>query len=244
MNKPTSMGMLLLVAAAACASASQCLQAAVVEKSAKIGSSTVHYKVILPNGYDPSKTYPGVLAFAGGEQTMPMIEASIQRNWKDEAERRGYIVVLPSAFDYLLFFDGSLDHIFPELLDQILAQYKFRDNKFHIAGSSNGGRSAFHIAAAHPRYFLSITGFPGYLPDPTEEGVRNIAGMCINMHVGEKDVGWVEEMEAQSAEFRKRGYTVRFTVETGQPHRIETLAGAGAKRLFDQFEEASQGCAK
>jgi poly(3-hydroxybutyrate) depolymerase len=218
--------------------------AEVVAKTTKIGQATVHYKVVLPNGYDPAKTYPGVLAFAGGEQTTPMIDSSIERNWKSQAEQRGYIVVLPSAFDYLLFFDGTLDHIFPEFLDKILAQYKIRDNKFHIAGSSNGGRSAFHIAAAHPRYFLSITGFPGYLPDPTEAGVRNIAGMCIHMHVGEKDVGWVEEMESQAEAFRKRGYTVRFTIEKGQPHRIETLAGAGAKRLFDQFEEASRGCSR
>jgi hypothetical protein len=34
----------------------------------------------------------------------------------------------------------------------------------------------------------------------------------------------------------------RYTVEMGQPHRLETLAGANAGRLFDGFEAAEQGC--
>jgi len=33
-------------------------------------------------------------------------------------------------------------------------------------------------------------------------------------------------------------------VEKGQPHRMETLADAGAGRLFDNFEETKKGCSK
>jgi S-formylglutathione hydrolase FrmB len=45
----------------------------------------------------------------------------------------------------------------------ILKDYKIQDNKFHIAGPSNGGIAAFHVAAANPQYFLSVTAFPGYM---------------------------------------------------------------------------------
>jgi dipeptidyl aminopeptidase/acylaminoacyl peptidase len=31
---------------------------------------TVHYKVVLPNGSDPVKTYAGIIALGGGPQTM------------------------------------------------------------------------------------------------------------------------------------------------------------------------------
>src|SRR6202162_6554353 len=71
--------------------------AEVLEKSKNIAGVTVHYKVVLPSHYDAAKAYPGVLAFGGGPQTMNMVDGAIQRNWRDVAERRGYLFVVPAA---------------------------------------------------------------------------------------------------------------------------------------------------
>ena len=244
MRKPLSTGTILLAAAVVGMLASQYSIAEVLDKTTNVAGTAVHYKVILPDNYDPGKSYPGVLAFGGGPQTMEVVENSIRRNWREEAERRGYIVVLPAAPDGDLFFEGG-ERIFPEFLDKILGDYKILDKKFHIAGISNGGISAFHIAALHPQYFLSITAFPWFLPAPTDARVRAISKMCINMHVGEFDqLGWTDDIQQQASVLKKKGLNVRFTIETGQPHRLETFAGGGAKRLFDQFEQARQGCAK
>jgi poly(3-hydroxybutyrate) depolymerase len=233
----------LLASAAILLSASLPGAAEVLEKSKNIAGVTVHYKVVLPSHYDAAKAYPAVLAFGGGPQTMCVVDGAIQRNWRDEAERRGYIVVIPAAPDGQLFFEGG-ERIFPEFITKILVDYKIADNKFHIAGQSNGGISAFHVAATYPQYFWSVTGFPGYLPDATPARVAALAKMCINMHVGELDSGWKEQMQQQAAQFRAKGMTVRITVEKGQSHRLDTLAGDGAARLFNQFEEARQGCSK
>ena len=244
MSKPSSIQTILLVAGVAWMFAGRCLTAEVMEKSANIAGTTVQYKVILPKQYDPAKAYPAVLAFGGGPQTMSVVEGTINRNWRDEAERRGYIVVLPAAPDGDLFFEGG-ERIFPEFLDKILRDYKILDNKFHVAGISNGGISAFHIAALHPQYFLSVTAFPGFLPEPTNARVQAISKLCINMHVGEFDqLGWTGEIQQQASVLKKKGLNVRFTIEKGQPHRLDTFAGDGAKRLFDQFEEARRGCEK
>lgn len=234
---------LLAGAAAVLLLASRTSTAEVLEKSKNIAGVTVHYKVVLPSRYDAAKSYPAVLAFGGGPQTMNIVDGAIQRNWRDEAERRGYIVVIPAAPEGRLFFEGG-ERIFPEFLTKILADYKIRDNKFHIAGQSNGGISAFHVAASYPQYFWSVSGFPGYLPDATPARVSALAKMCINMHVGELDTGWKEEMQEQASQFRAKGLTVRITVEKGQSHRLDTLAGDGAARLFNQFEEARLGCSK
>jgi poly(3-hydroxybutyrate) depolymerase len=223
--------------------ASQFVAGDVVGKSKNIHGTTVEYKVILPDRYDSAKAYPGVLAFPGGSQTMDIVDGMVERNFRTEAQRRGYIVVIPAAPRGVLFFEGS-ERVFPEFLDKISSDYKIQDGKFHIAGISNGGISAFHIAASHPQYFLSVTGFPGYLIDPTPARVNALSKMCINMHVGELDSGWQEDMDAQAKQFRAKGYTVRFTVEKGEGHVMRTLAGAGSARLFNQFDEARQGCAK
>jgi predicted esterase len=219
-------------------------QAEVLEKTKKIGGTIVHYKVVLPKNYDPNKTYPGVLGFGGGPQTMNTVDSVIARNFRDEAEKRGYIVVVPAAPNDQLFFEGG-EAIFPEFLKQILADYKIQDNKFHVAGPSNGGIASFHVASLNPQYFLSITAFPGHLWEPTAAHIQAISKMCVNMFVGELDpMGWQDLMKAQAAEFRAQGMTAEYTVEKGQPHRLETLAGPNAARLFDLFEQARHGCGR
>jgi len=219
--------------------------AEVIEKSGTFAGKTVRYKVVLPNDFNPAKAYPGVLAFSGGTQTMRTVDSAIDRFWRDEAERRGYIVVIPATPEPegWLYFEEDGARIFPEFLDRFLRDYKIQDNKFHIAGNSNGGLSSFYVGANHPKYFWSVTGFPGYIYEPAPEQTRSLATLCLNMYVGELDTQWRGAMEPQAKQFASQGMTIRISVEPGQGHGIRTLAGVGAKRLFDQFEKDRQGCA-
>lgn len=218
------------------------LRAEVLELEKKIGRTTVDYKVVLPDGYDPGRAYPGVLVFGGGPQTMRTIDGALSRNFRAEAEQRGYIVVAPAAPRGDLFFQGG-ERIFPEFLDAILADYRIRSGKFHVAGPSNGGIAAMHVAAAHPDYFLSVTAFPGYMWRPSESKLESLAGICAFFYVGENDeYGWHDEMRREADYLAAHGTLARYSLERGQGHRLETLAGPNAGRLFDGFEEAEAGC--
>ena len=222
--------------------ATQPVRAELLEKTKKVGRTTVRYKVVLPSGYDPAKSYPAVLVFGGGPQTMNTVDSVLNRNFRAEAEKRGYIVIAPAAPDDQLFFEDGA-RIFPEFLKLILADYKIQDNKFHIAGPSNGGIAALHVAAANPQYFLSVTAFPGYMWEPTPAKLEAISKMCVFMYVGENDeYMWHPEMMKEAELLRAKGTVAHYSVEKGQPHRMETLAGANAGRLFDGFEEAKKGC--
>jgi poly(3-hydroxybutyrate) depolymerase len=214
-----------------------------LSRTATVAGITVHYKVVLPDHYDPSRTYPAVLGFGGGPQTMQTVDGLIDNYLRAQAQQRGYIVIVPAAPRGQLFFEGG-ERIFPAFLQQLLAQYHIEDNKFHAAGPSNGGISAFRVASLNPQYFLSITAFPGYLPDPTAAHIQAISGMCIHMFVGELDpLGWQDAMRRQAQALRARGIHADYTVEQGQPHRLQSLAGPNAHRLFDLFEQARHGCA-
>jgi poly(3-hydroxybutyrate) depolymerase len=220
------------------------LRAEVLEKSKQVNDATVHYKVVLPNDDDPTKTYPAILAFGGGPQTMNTVDNILNRNFRAEAEKRGYIVVAPAAPDGDLFFEDG-DRIFPEFLKVILADYKVGDNKFHIAGVSNGGIAALHVAPENPQYFLSVTAFPGYMWQPSSARLERISKMCVFMYVGEHDpYRWHNEMKREAEYLRAKGTLARYTVEPGQPHRLDTLAGDNAGRLFDGFEESRRGCSR
>ena len=108
-----------------------------------------------------------------------------------------------------------------------------------------GGIAAIHVAAKFPDYFLSATAFPGYLWQPTEAKLRKLEGICAYFYVGEHDeYRWHDEMEREADYLASRGSLARYTLEKGQPHRIETLAGTGASRLFDGFEAARRGCTR
>jgi poly(3-hydroxybutyrate) depolymerase len=224
--------------------ATQSVQAELLEKTKKVGATTVRYKIVLPNGYDQAKAYPAILAFGGGPQTMNTVDGVLNRNFRAEAEKRGYIVVAPAAPDDQLFFEDGA-RIFPEFLKMLLADYRIQDNKFHIAGPSNGGIAAFHVAAANPQYFLSVTAFPGYMWEPSMAKLQAISKMCVFMYVGEHDpYMWHPEMKKEAEILRSKGTVARYTVEEGQPHRLDTLAGDHAARLFDGFEETKKGCSK
>ena len=219
-------------------------RAGVLEQTKKVRGVTVRYKVVLPDGYDATKTYPAIIAFGGGPQTMNTVDGVLTRNFRAEAEKRGYIVIAPAAPDDQLFFEGGA-RIFPDFLKMILADYRIADGKFHIAGPSNGGIAAFHVAAANPQYFISVTAFPGYMWEPTNAKLLAISKMCVFMYVGENDeYRWHDEMKQEAEFLRSKGAVARYAVEKSQPHRLETLAGANASRLFDNFEETKKGCSR
>lgn len=223
----------------------QPLEARVVESTALVGRTTVHYKAVLPDDYDPAKTYPAVVALGGGPQTMDTVDRILDRNFRAEAEKRGYIVFAPAAPEGEYFFDTA-DRVFPAFLQMLLSDYKIRNGKFHIAGPSNGGISSLHLAAAHPEYFLSVTAFPGYMWKRTAGKLEAISKLCVFMYVGEFDpYMWHDEMKREADFLHAKGTLARYTVETGQPHRLETLADAQAGRLFDGFETAEKnGCSE
>jgi predicted peptidase len=244
MKKLNSNMMRVLIAVGIVMLATPPLHAELLEKTKKVGNTTVNYKVVLPDGYDAAKSYPGILALGGGPQTMNTVDNVLNRNFRAEAEKRGYIVIAPAAPDGQLFFENGA-RVFPEFLKMILADYKIQDNKFHIAGPSNGGIAAFHVAAANPQYFLSVTAFPGYMWEPNAAKLQAISKMCVFMYVGESDeYMWHGEMQREAEFLRSKGTVARYTVEKGQPHRLDTLAGPNAGRLFEGFEETKKGCSK
>ncbi len=238
MEKLLGMGMAAIVAMACVRPTS----AEVREQTARVGGTTVHYKVVLPNGYDPAKTYPAVMVFGGGPQTMNTIDNEFRRNFQPEAEKRGYLVFGVAAPDGQLFFDGG-DRIFPEFFRQLLAMYKVEGGRFHIAGPSNGGIASFHVAARFPEFARSVTAFPGYLWEPSAAKLQRLQGICVFTYVGEHDeYRWHGEMKREVEFLRTLGTAANYSEEKGQPHRIATLADAGAHRLFDDFDQARTGC--
>jgi len=210
--------------------------AEVLEKTGTFAGLRVTYKVVLPNGYESSKTYPLVLVFTGGPQTLQIATSTVDADWRSEAERRGYIVVAPASPNGELFFEGA-DRIFPAFIDQMLRDYHV--GKVHVAGHSNGGLSAFHIAARYPKYFATVTGYPGLLDGPDAGLANTIKDKCLFMHVGDRDSGWMPAMQDQAKDLSSRGFRIRITVEKNQVHRLKAQEIDLSRRLFEEIESCT-----
>lgn len=210
-------------------------------KSGTFGGLEVHYKVVLPNGFDPSRVYPVLLVFPGATQSMRGVTGELDR-WTREAARRGYILVSPAAPTEQTFFESS-DRIFPDFLDMILRDYKVPGGRIHVAGGSNGGVSAFHVASLYPKYFWSVSVYPGYLDDTTDPIVEALKPLCIYMHVGERDGDWLRAMKQQSDMFLRKGYSSVLIVEENQGHYLN-FGPENTVHFFDDLDAAAKGCSK
>ena len=216
-------------------------KAEVSEETREFGGLDVRFRVILPDNYDPSRTYPTVLQFPGGSQTWNIVVGSTDADWREKAENDGYIVISPAAPNGQLFFQGG-DRVFPEFLDYILATYPVENNKLHITGISNGGLSAFHIASLYPDYFISVTGYPGLLNSASSDRLEAIRPLCIYMHVGDRDSTWLSAMQNQYQALQNTGYNINFNVETDQNHVLDVRKDNLRNRLFAELERSRSGC--
>lgn len=217
-------------------------QAEVQQKIGTFAGMQVTYRVILPNNYDATKSYPTILHFAGGGQTLQIVERSTETDWRATAERQGYIVISPAAPDGRLFFEEGA-RIFPAFIDQILKSYKVAGGKLHVTGHSNGGLSAFHVASLFPQYFISVTGYPGLLDSATAERLAALQSLCLYMHVGEQDTSWLRAMQAEYTLLKQRGANIQFAIEKGQGHRLDVTRDNLLNRLVAEIGRSRNGCA-
>ena len=222
------------VAAFALLLASGTARAEMLSKTGEFARTTVEYRVLLPPGYDASTPHPVVLVFTGGAQGIQAAENTLKADWQAEAEKRGYVVISPAAPDGELFFQEG-DRVFPAFLDMIRKDYKVA-GKIHVAGHSNGGLSAYHIAVKYPAWFSTVTGYPGLLDPEQMKDAPALKPMCLFMHAGDMDVGWPEAMGGESDALKKMGYRITFVMEKGQGHRLKAKELDLPRRLFDEIE--------
>jgi poly(3-hydroxybutyrate) depolymerase len=199
--------------------------------------TALDYTIVVPSGYEAGSTVPVLLALPPGGQGQEEVDAGLDRYWAAEAERRGWVVVSPLA-PGKLFFEGS-ERAIPELLAAVGARYPPERGRFHLAGVSNGGKSAFRIAANDPELFASLLVLPGFPDEQDDAKLDGIAeSVAVTMYVGENDSDWLEESRQAQADLEALGGAVTLTVVPDQGHIIESLSGA---ELFDVLDAARTG---
>lgn len=177
----------------------------------------LEYAVNLPDAYDAQKTYPVLFALPPGRQTRAMVEAGLERYWGSQARAAGWIVVSPVAPKGVHFHAGA-ERILSSLLVHVRKKFRVSQGRMHLAGASNGGRSAFRVATLYPYEFQTVTVMPGYALAEDATRLARLRNMRVRMFVGGDDGQWVPQSEKTSKMLAKAKVDVELKVLPGEGH--------------------------
>ncbi len=194
--------------------------------------ASLYTALILPENPGPDESVPVLIAFPPGDQSQDMVEWAIGKYWIRASILRNWVVASPIA-PGASFYEGS-EILIPELMDWLSGQFQIEGGRFHVAGMSAGGYSAFRIALDYPDRVASVLAFPGYPPGPDDASVLSrLAGIPVAMDVGQFDTEWVEAMNAFYAELLEAGVQVAYRVIPNEEHVINSLT---PEDLFEQLD--------
>lgn len=122
----------------------------------------VPFRVFVPEGFDPAKKYPLVIALhgAGGDENsfMDRYEGSYKRN----AQERGYIVVSVNGRGPYGGYRGDSAQDVTDVLDLVQAVYPIDTKRTYLTGHSMGGGGTVRVGFDHADRFAALAPIAGF----------------------------------------------------------------------------------
>ena len=178
---------------------------------------------------------PVLLALPPGNQSLQLVEFVEQLYWQKEAERLGWTVISPVAPGGESLSGANIDRVL-QLVEHVEETIDVEHGRVHVAGASNGGRTALQLALVQPERFASLSLLPGMQEGIDETQLESLTSLPIAMYVGGNDAGWLVPMKAMAAELTKLGHPPAvFRVFEGEGHTPESLTGEILFQALESF---------
>ena len=182
---------------------------------------------------------PVLLALPPGNQSRQLVEAVERLYWRTEAERLGWTVISPVAPRGESLSGPNIRRVL-ELVAHVEKTYDVEDGRVHVAGASNGGRTALQLALAQPERFASLSLLPGMQEGISREQIETLTRLPIAMYVGGNDRGWRLPMQAMADELTELGHPPAvFRVFEGEGHTPRSLTGKILFKALESFRESA-----
>ena len=115
----------------------------------------------VPPKYDPTKPAPILFFLHGGvnrPQFVPLdgLKKYVAHFWKEKADKDGWFLCAPASKRGLMWWQPAGTRALEELLRKIKRRYNIDDRRVWVAGFSDGGSGAFHLAAHAPTHFAVL----------------------------------------------------------------------------------------
>ncbi len=194
------------------------------------------YYIYLPAGYNQDGQYPLVVlsySYIGVTEIEPR---EFMHSWKNLADGRNYIVVLPIGGGDVRF----IDQWYKNLLETVKSSYAVDSSRILLTGFGAGGHYALHLGASNPIGFRAVSPvagtWEGYWKDRTPFPKKNRPDFYF-ISGAEDTQASPKEVQQVAESMEKRGYSVRFEKLEGIGH---AYSDQFTVKIADWFDSLSK----
>lgn len=203
---------------------------------------TLPYRILLPENYDPGRSYPLIFFLHGRGESGRDNERQLTHGsamFLQDSVRKKYpaIIVFPqcpatsywsnvhtvadSAGKRTFYFvsDGEASSPMKLLLSlsqNLEVRYKIKKDQVYVMGLSMGGMGTYELVRRKPAYFAAAIAICGGADPATASAMKKTKWWIF--HGAKDDVVLPEFSEKMQAALKKSGATVRYTVYPGANH--------------------------
>ena len=186
---------------------------------------TVPYQVVLPENYDASMTYQGLVAFSPGNGGRASADWAIEKLWS--GENSDWIIVVPVVPEPEgRWMSHPSHHALNDLMDHIRSEYNIRDNRFHVLGFHSGGGPAATFSLMSKDYFKSVTTVGAWNWDDWEDkDLKDFRPMPVNLIVADGEP-YIRQINQHARDVMlEAGAKVRYIELSGQGQQLSMVYG-------------------
>jgi predicted esterase len=185
-----------------------------------VGTSASPYFIYHPD--QSTDETPTVIFLPGGAGTRTIARDFIWKNWLSRGRRLNEVrVVIPYVEDGSRMTREEAGRTL-RILEEVLVCYGGARSRVHLAGTSNGGRHAFHLMATTPGRFASLLGAPGVFPPETDDArlTKALRDRPVYNGVGAEDGDWKPMVQATQQRLERLGVRSLYVEFPGQGHIV------------------------
>ena len=146
-----------------------------LERSVRVGDVDYAYRVYVPPGFDPARTWPVILYLHGagewGTDGVHQTEVGLGPALRANPERFPALVVFPQAPRGQVWL-GDPARAATAALDQAIAEFRGDPDRVYLAGLSMGGYGTWVLAFEHPERYAAIVSVAGGIVPPNGSRAR------------------------------------------------------------------------
>jgi predicted esterase len=194
------------------------------------------YRMFIPANYDAKRKWPLVVALHGmGGDENSFFAGYARGVIRQEAEKRGYLIVCPKGRGSASMYVGSAERDVLDVLKEARREYNIDPDRIYLMGHSMGGYGTWSVAVNNPEVFAALAPISGGGTPPVYMGLKRIAHIPWLVTHGDKDPTVnVEESRKLVKAGQALGTEIKYNEIPGGDHG--NIVVPAFKEIFDWFD--------